>query len=705
MFLSNTIYQAVIRFKALWLLIFLFLSINFRAVSGNLTSQSISSDTIVSVFREDSLFTTLKEVDITAVGKAPLSKGGSMNFKTEDFYNTLRIMGEADPLNYIKKMAGVTTSGDYGSGVMIDGFESSQSLFRINGVPVLFPYRFGGLFSTFNSSHFSSLDFERNIHRAAMPNRLGAKFDFNNSNSIDSKISGTINVGMLSSSATLRIPISQKFQLNFSGRISYVDLLYGSFFRKSTTLSYQFGDLNLNALWKIDENNTLSLDAFANKDRLEYEDKNYAMDTKLKWGNELASISWRHKGTTTMVNRIYFTGFQNTLNLILPQFSLSTPSSLSLLAAAGDFSNFAGNSSLRIDYGYEANFYIESPQIIETFGYNNDSNPEKHFKYPLEGRIFGDIRVPLHGATALYAGLSASFFHNKSNEGRYNALSLDPRFTLTVPVGFGAFNFHAGRYTQNVHQIGFSQIGLASDFWFAATKEIPAQHSYNFDLDYTGSVSIFSFSITGYFHRVLSQPDYVGQVLNLLDVDYDPANYIFKYNGYNTGFNFVGKFELPNLTANIGTGYGIARRFDKMAQKWIRGTSEPGLTINADVDYRLNSHWQLSARFRFASGRPFTPIVSLYMIAGNVIKEYGLPNSSLFPSTHQLDLSATWSTRSKLKNNLLTHLVNISLINAYGHKNVEIMTYTFDSETGNLKLRKVYSLYRFLPSVSYTIQF
>ena len=281
----------------------------------------------------------------------------------------------------------------------------------------------------------------------------------------------------------------------------------------------------------------------------------------------------------------------------------------------------------------------------------------------------------------------------------------DPRISVNYPVGNGSFNFHVGKYSQFLHQVGFSQIGLASDFWLTANKELPKQQSYNFALDYSGLFGPVYLSITGYWNRVFKQPEYIGQVLDLLQPDYNAMDYIHIYNGFNTGVNISSHMAFNNFKANVGMGYGIARRKDKSFEKYIRGNTEPGFTCNINTDYQINRHWEVGARFFLASGRPYTPIIAMYMIAGNLIKEYGVPNSRLFPVNHRLDLSATWKGESKIKSTALTHLINLSVVNAYGRRNVEILTYSFDVETGSINLRKVYSLYRFLPSVSYTIKF
>ncbi len=81
--------------------------------------------------------------------------------------------------------------------------------------------------------------------------------------------------------------------------------------------------------------------------------------------------------------------------------------------------------------------------------------------------------------------------------------------------------------------------------------------------------------------------------------------------------------------------------------------------------------------------------------------EYGRRNSRRLPAYHRLDLGANYRFHS----GRFRHTVSLALINAYGHRNVEISTYTFDIANAKLGLRQVSSLYRFLPSISYTIDF
>lgn len=53
----------------------------------------------------------------------------------------------------------------------------------------------------------------------------------------------------------------------------------------------------------------------------------------------------------------------------------------------------------------------------------------------------------------------------------------------------------------------------------------------------------------------------------------------------------------------------------------------------------------------------------------------------------------------------LKHRIDLSILNAYNHKNIEISTFTYETGKQRFRRRDIGSLYRMLPSLSYTITF
>ena len=99
-----------------------------------------------------------------------------------------------------------------------------------------------------------------------------------------------------------------------------------------------------------------------------------------------------------------------------------------------------------------------------------------------------------------------------------------------------------------------------------------------------------------------------------------------------------------------------------------------------------------------------TPVTALYIIGENVISEYGERNSRCMPPYHRLDLSASWSFTIKQWPGIDNMLV-LSVINAYGHNNVSIVTFGYDTDENVFARREASSLYKFMPSIAYVMRF
>ena len=660
-----------------------------------------------SVAEPDTTGVDLRELEVVApTSPQTVREGGNVSFNTSDLSGMSRNFGEVDIINQIKLLPGVATMGDYGSGVQVDGAEASQTVATIDGVPLFFPYRFGGVFSQFNTPHFKGALFERNEHSASMPSRLGGRINFSSRTSVKEGASGTVNVGIIASSATIKAGFSKKLSLVFSGRVSYLTPVYGSFLRyNATVINYDFYDLNFTLNYTPDSLNLIQLNGFWGSDRLKYSDSNYGMDTHLQWRNSMASLSWTHKGPTHMTHRIYYTGFGNRLQLTLPQMGMKAPAQIGMVGISGAVTPPAPSETVEIDAGYEFNAYRNIPLWADFYGFGDGSTgtPPETLN-PIEGRLYADAEWNISSSFTLRGGVSLNFFHNR---GGYHSFTADPRLTLIYRLGENRFSLHAGIYHQWLHQVGFSEIGLASDFWLAATKRIPAQRSYSFSARYERPLSELGFSLSAevYWKRVLNQPEYNGMILDLIDSEYEAESHVYEGSGFNSGVNLGVRREIGNLTGSVSYGFGVARRRFGSGEPLLRGRTDPGHTVRVQAAYSFNLHWEAGATFLFATGRVYTPVRALYLIAGNIISVYGRQNSANLPAYHRLDISGTYKFTTGSGKTRLRHFVNLSVINAYGHRNVEGQYYKIDIDQGIYHLKRLYSAYRFIPSISYTLEF
>lgn len=650
----------------------------------------------------------LDEITVSTPTYIPptLKEYGNLQFDAASIGKTHRTLGEADALVFLRSMPGASKASDYASGLSIQGGASYETLFLLQNAPMFFPYHFGGIFSTINAEHYPVTVFEKSIHDLSMPSRVGGLVSQSVRKYKAEKLSGSVNVGMLSSSLNMRTPVGTKADITLSARLSYINSLYSRLLKgNSTETLYDFQDYATTLRFFAAERSVFTLNLFRNNDHLDFIDKNYALDTKIEWHNSIASLDWSfEKGQTAMTHTAYFSEFGNRLSFIMPQLSFDAPSDIKQWAAGGNYVFSIGNGeTLKIKSGWHVEQTFAHVQSPETTGYLNESSPTAPFIKQLEGGI--------------YAGVDYSPFKFLAIEGGFRIVAVDnsngchvfinPSATIRGLFASSSLSFHFAMYSQSLHQVGFSEIGLASNFWIPSGNTVPIERSRSFALNYTHSFgeSGFDFSADAYFRSLTGCTEFKGNILSMLDYDYNALKYVMDGKGRAYGFNFRASKNTGRLTAAVSLAIGKSEiNIATLGNGWATATTDPGFEAGIDTGFDINEHWMANAMFSYASGRPVTPIKALYAIGGNIASEYGEPNSARLPTYHRLDLSCTYSFSTK-RPFPLRHAINVSILNAYFHDNVEMVRYKYDSR--NLVLRQDYmsSLYRFLPSISYTVKF
>lgn len=654
---------------------------------------------------KDSLRYELQEVTVsTSAGNSSGQNlgDGLIKFNSAAVLQGSHILGEADIINAIKRSGNVSTIGDYGTGLSINGADPSQTIFLIDDVPLFFPYRFGGLFSVFQTPHFAGAIFERGIHDASFPNALGEKVNFQTRRNIPEKIRAYANVGFISSSLSLGIPAGRKFTLNIGGRISYINELYSKLFAgKTSQIMYNFYDTNVSAVYRPDESNTISIDAYYGADKLGYDDTNFTLDVNVLWKNLMTAAHWRiDKENFSAHNRIFYTAFNNRFNIGLNNLGLKLPSTISQGALAGEFNVYKPE----IDAGYEMAYYSIKPQHInlQSESETTSSGPKIHQEAWL-ARLFIDKNFNPGKFFSVKAGLSGSVWRTKSS---YTSASINPRVSLKAEVGKSTFNLHAGIYSQDIHQVGLSDIGLASNFFIGSDSIIPTQRALSTTLTWEWKpIKGYSIMIEPYYKLVKNQTEYQGQVLDMYDSMYSPEDHILVNRGHNMGINAAVYKTSGAITGSAAYSFGTTTRYSHEYTYNYRSINDPGHHFNLNADYSQTRKWTFSGSFMLSSGRVYTPIEVIYVIGKNLISEFGKRNSARFPLYHRLDLSATYSFQAQISRQKFSNHINLSIINAYGQKNVELQYFDINIETGDIYLRRVYSLFRFMPSISYSVEF
>lgn len=647
----------------------------------------------------------LKEVEVLsgAPTAAPrVYRDGSLNFNSNSLEMMPRVLGEADPLNYIKLLPGINTISDYSAGVTIDGMNYANNLYTLAGVPVHFPYHFGGVFSTFNTSVYPDTKVLKSIRGASAPDYIGGIVAVNPARTMPGRLKAKLNLGMTASTIDATVPVGQKFTIAAAARLSYLNLFYGSLLGgEDTRIRYSFYDTDVLARWDIDSANTVEGSFHYNSDRLSYDDNAFVMLTSMHWHNTLGGIRWHSRHSRyDMSHHFYHSAFANTLGVDLPQLGLSARAAFAQTGLEGCINTSPGKG-FRLTAAYAAHRYAYSPQSIGSYGLSDITHvPARHLHATLY-EASADLRYR-HAIIELSAGAKASYFHGKDS---YHTLGADPYVSVLLDRGRWSASLYAGSGRQYVHQVGLSEIGMSSNFKLCADADAPPEKAWTLAANGTYSPwRWLNLSADVYYKKVFNQAEYSSTVLELTSPGYQAEDYISVYDGFNTGFNIMAALTLKAVNASASYSFCHARRRDPATGSMFTAITEIRHSANAMASWHINRHWDVSATFTLASGRPYTPITAIYMIGERVMMEYGDRNSARMPLYHRLDLGGAYlfSTGGRLP---LKHRIDLSILNAYNHKNIEISTFTYESGKHRFRRRDIGSLYRMLPSLSYTITF
>lgn len=654
----------------------------------------------------DTIATELEEVEITARYKSLLRNidNGGIEMDTKQMGRYIRTLGEADPIKYVQMLPGVSTSDDYASGFSVGGTDYSQSLVLIDGAPVWFPYHFGGVFSILNPNHFKSVRFDRHFPQSAPGSKLSALLEAASPDEIASRPSASLSIGMVTSGFSTEIPLDRRWNISIAGRISYLNLLYGPLLdREDQSYKYNLYDLNGSVLFNPDKRNSFKLSFHHNHDKLDYLNDGQSNKTGIIWGNKIGSLIWRNKSDVTSSELVlWHSRLDADLSLDMGMITASSESMISQWGAKTDVQLGGNGNSGKWEIGAFVSGYTFSPvQVSSSFASGIKGTADLF--HAAESKVFCTWQGKLNDRITLIPGTGIYHYYSQG----YSKIFISPSLKGAVSSGRHEFTFDIGYRPQFFHQAGLSEIGLASNFWIGSSDKLHEQSALMASIGWTWKFGNYGweFTVLPFGGYVWNEGYYTGSVFDLLTGEFDPYGQIAVTHGFNAGFDFSLKRTRGRITGWVSASLCFARRrYHDNPGKWLPSVHESLANIKCFAAYKLNKHWEFGANFNFSTGRPYTPVTEVLFIGGNVIMAYGERNSGRLPAYHRLDLSASYSFKTGGKVSL-DHFINLSLLNAYGHINTEFIYYRYSGKQNKFIKENTGSLFRFLPSISYTIEY
>lgn len=604
-----------------------------------------------------------------------------------------KIMGNTDPVRFVRTLPGVQTNSEYDSGIHIQGCDNSHNDISLAGVPIYGVTHLFGLFSNFNPAHYSQMTYST----SSETNRLGGTLNMGLPDTLDRNLSGEISVSAMSSQGSLGIRTGKRSHLRASARQSYMNLLYKRWMQidKSPT-RYGFGDYNLSWFFNPTSRDRIWLDGYFGQDKASIKVNAFDVGLDMRWRNYCGSVHWEHlEERNRSTQTLFFSGYDSRCKVDQDISSISLESFIRTIGYKGKI------RWKRIEAGVDVTHFNVLPQNPLYEGLYGAEGSAQEEQNALETSVYAGYDVMMADRWTIRTNIRGNLYASPEDKIFCN-LSPD------ISASFNAYRFgkvavsYSWRH-QHLFQSGMSNIGLPVEFWFMAGKYSAPQYAQSADISY--DVRLFkdalSFSTCLYFKRLYNQVEYKGDLFDFFNSSYKLEDHLLKGDGWNYGINMMLHKQSGKITGWISYSLGRAlRRFDNKDYSGIYPANHERIQeLNAVCAYRTGS-WDFSGNFVYAGGVPFTAPAYYYLSSGQIITTPGEHNSCRMRPYIRLDLSATYSfSRKENRENE----INFSLYNATGRKN-DVM-YRLNQTDGVYSYGPVSFFLRWVPSLSYTYKF
>ncbi len=607
------------------------------------------------------------------------------------------LTGSADPLRHLQLLPGVQVASEMSGGLSVQGCDNSHNYISIEGVPVYYPMHLLGFFSTFNTLHFENLSFEKNVS-ASTANRIGAFIDMQTADTIPASFGMDMEIGLMSSQAAARIPLGENMAMLLSGRYANINVLYNPLINPPTQnvhTQYRFHDLNLSWYYQLGEKDRLSLHYFEGADVAAFDVRYYQMFSQMFWTNRNTSLQWKHdmpRGYAKTV--LYYTSYAN--RMFLSQSDAKANLESGIHTAGIKWHRFLPLDYMYLIFGSDFQRHSVQPQAPYVEGSYVMGQDASYSQDSKEGSLYVQAELPLSSTFDLTASLQSSFYEND-----FFAVHIDPQLKLRYqPSKQTLWQLSAGMYTQYLHQLGFSNNGLPTEFWYASDKDFLPQRALKISAGYQQDFldSKYRLSTEIYYTQLYNQLEYRGSALSLMTEKYHLADNIINGRGANYGLELM-------LSKNAGPLHGWMSYTWSKAPRFFPNISEiecyPSVhhrehELKMLLNYECSPRWNISATWIYAGGTPYTAVESAVILQENLIVNYGKHNGARYPAYKRLDVSARYRLPDWKQGE---QYLSFSMYNALFSKNPIAYQYR------NMYKEEVYLFSTILPSISYYIHF
>ena len=676
--------------------------------------------------------------EVTISGKAgnvtQTIEPGTLHLSKRDLEKLPSFMGQKDPVKAIQTLPGIGNAGEGNSALLVRGGTAGQNLTIFNGATVYNPSHLLGFFSIFNADAVDNVRLYKSGIPAEYGGRLSSVLEVNSGKRIKDSLTVGANISVLGSNLSLDVPLSKNWSISTAVRKTYMGYTVwplmskintSSFFEK---INYDFYDLNVSSNATLSKKDKLSVSFYTGGDDFGFDIGNFGISNTMSWNNTAGSVKWSSvlNGKAVMNHTLTYSGYDFDFGMGQDNYQAGINSSIREKGYKGVLDLYLHKHKLKAGTELLTHKFIPNSPFANSSGTELDyGSPNTYFAD--EASLFISDEFTLSDKISVYGGLRYTYFRHKgpyslSNDesgnmptryGENKTVSdyhfVEPRLifqgrtseTSSVKLSFT-------RNIQPLHLISITAVNFPADFWMPSLKNVQPEKGFQVSTGYYKDFGDGQYESYAdfYFKDMHNLTEFSGGIMNMLDnVE------IEKYLLFGKGNAYGGELYIKKKSGRL-TGW-ISYSLSKSNRKFPEineGKSFPAKydrrhDLSAVALYKLNQKWALSSAFVYATGNAYTQPVSRYMLAGNIVNEYGPFNGARMPAYHRMDVGATYSLKetNRVKNTLV-----FSVYNLYGRQNP---IYTFFQAKGNLSEYRVsiepksVSLMPILPSISWSYEF
>lgn len=690
---------------------------------------NIYKDTLLTFYLRPTV-NSIAELQITANNLNQKKISGIQTFNKEELNNTTGILGQKDVIKAIQSLPGVGNAGEGNSGLLIRGGSAGQNLTLFNNAVIYNPSHLLGLFSVFNPAVTDEITIYKSGVPANHTGRLSSLLDIKSSRKLEDSVKFETDISPFSISTGAKVPINKNWTVGGWVRKTFMNQTVWPVVNKISTKSffnkmdYDLYDINFISNTKVSNKDFLYLSAYSGGDDFGFKISNFDISNYIDWTNTALSATWKRYINNKIIleNTAAFSGYRFRFGMEQQQYKVSINSKIKDFSYASSLNLNLGNHRLNTglffaNHQYTPNSpYAKTADLVMNYGKPTVYHAD-------ETAIYITDEVKLSDKALFQAGIRVNYFRHKGpytkiykdgSEDNYSHnqtisdyLYVEPSLSLDYTLNqLSSVRATFARNTQPVHLVSVTAVNFPSDFWMPTVENMRPSNAVQGSLGYFihSKNEKYNAFVEVFYKKMNHLTEFSGGMMNLIDhIKIEDNLYFGKGDSWGSEF-FIKKNE-GKIKGWLSYTFSFSnRKFPDINEgKRFPFKYDRRHDFSVNLSYSLNKVWNISTSFTYASGNAFTKPVSRYMIAGNIVNEYGNFNGSRMPPYHRMDISAARKLKSYKKFN--TEL-SLSVYNVYNRQNPMYMFYMAQGDISTYQVSvqpKSVALLPILPSINYKI--